>query len=294
MLKEIRYKEFMVRYRDIGKGEPLVLIHGFCESMEIWDEFVVELSHKYRVITPDLLGHGSTGDPEFPLPQGEGAESIPSPSRGGVGWGWGNSPANTMEMQAECVNEVLKACNVERCTIAGHSMGGYTALAFAEMFPEKVNGLCLFHSSAMADTEEKKIDRDRAIEVIKKDKDAFVEGMIPKMFAAANLEKLKVDVDKILAIAKNITKEGLIAALAGMRDRKDRQHIFDKADYPVLFIIGKDDLLIPYDKMPQQITRPAHSEVLMLAGVGHVGFYEARKETLFAIEKFVEEIKGRG
>lgn len=274
MLKETRYKDFIVRYRDIGKGEPLVLIHGFCESMEIWDEFDAELSYKYRVITPDLLGHGSTGDPEFPLPQGEGG-------------------VNTMEMQAECVNEVLNACNVERCTLVGHSMGGYTALAFADMYPEKVNGLCLFHSSAMADTEEKKIDRDRAIEVIKKDKDAFLEGMIPKMFATANLEKLKVDVDKILAIAKNITKEGLIAALAGMRDRRDRRHVLDKADYPVLFIIGKDDLLIPFDKMPPQIIRPAHSEVLMLGRVGHVGFYEARKETLFAIEKFVEEIKGR-
>lgn len=269
MLQETSYKDFRVRYRDTGKGEPLVLIHGFCESMEIWDEFVTELSHNFRVITPDLLGHGSTGDPQKNI-------------------GYDNY-VNSMEMQAECVNEVLKACNVESCTMVGHSMGGYTALAFAELFPEKVNGLCLFHSSAMADTEEKKADRDRAIEVIKKDKDAFVEGMIPRMFANSNLEKLNNDVEKILTIAKNISEEGLTAALAGMRDRKDRQHILDSIDCPVLFIIGKDDLLIPFDKMPVQILRPKHSEVLMLSGVGHVGFYEARKETLFAIRKFMEE-----
>ncbi|MDD5435718.1 MAG: alpha/beta hydrolase [Nitrospira sp.] len=290
MLKETGYKDFRVSYRDTGKGEPLVLIHGFCESMEIWDEFVGELSHRYRVITPDLLGHGSTGDPvkgnpSFPLPQGEGAESIPSPSRGGSGWGW----VNTMEMQAECVNGVLKACNVESCTVAGHSMGGYTALAFAEMFPEKVKGLCLFHSSAMADTEEKKLDRNRAIEVVKKDKNAFLEGMIPKMAASSNLEKMKKEVEKVLTIAKGISKEGLIASLAGMRDRADRQHVLDSVDCPVLFIIGKDDLLIPLDKMPVQILRPKHSEVLILSGVGHLGFYEARKKTLFAIRKFMEE-----
>lgn len=284
MLKETPYKDFIVRYRDIGKGDAIVLIHGFCESMEIWDEFVVELSHNYRVITPDLLGHGSTGDPvhghtNSSLLQGEGQ------GEGGVLEG------NTMEMQAGCVNEVLKACNIERCTVVGHSMGGYIAVAFAELFPEKVNGLCLFHSSAMADSDEKKLDRDRAIEVVKRDRNAFLEGMIPKMFAAANLLRLKGDVEKILSIAKNISIEGLTAALAGMRDRQDRQHILDKADFPVLFISGKDDLLIPFDKMPQQFIRPGHSEVLMLSGVGHVGFYEARRKTLFAIRKFMEEIR---
>ncbi len=269
MLKETRYKDFTVSYRDSGKGEPLVLIHGFCESMEIWDQFIIELSHKYRVITPDLLGNGKTGDP---LQIANVDDYV-----------------NTMEMQAECINEVLKACNVERCTIVGHSMGGYTALALAELFPEKVKGLCLFHSSAAADTDDKKLDRNRAIEVVNKDKNAFLEGMIPKMVASSNLEKMKEEVNKVLKIAKNISKEGLIAALAGMRDRKDRRHVLDSVDCPVLFIIGKDDLMIPVDKMPDQILRPKHSEVLILSGVGHMGFYEAKQETLFAIEKFKQE-----
>ena len=269
MIKETHYKDFKVHYREEGRGEPLVLLHGFCESMEIWDEFVKALSSNFRVITPDLLGHGKS---DVPSQMGGSGEYVA-----------------TMEMQAEGVNEVLKACNVERFTVVGHSMGGYTGLAFAELFPGKVKGLCLFHSSAMADTEEKKLDRNRAIEVVKRDKVAFVEGMVPKMFAPSNLDRMRGDVERVLTIAKNNPQNGFVAALAGMRDRKDLQHILECVDYPVLFIIGKDDLLIPTDKMLPQIVKPKHSEVLMLNGVGHMGFYEAKDETLFAIEKFMEE-----
>lgn len=271
MIKDIYFRDTKIYYREEGKGDTIVLLHGFCESMEIWDEFVNILSQRFHVITPDLLGHGKTDVPPQAGPSGE--------------------YISTMEMQAESVNEVLKACGVERCTIVGHSMGGYTALAFAELFPDKLAGLCLFHSTAMPDTEEKRLERDRAIEAVKKDKIAFVEGLIPMMFAPANVEKIKGYVGRVLSIAQNNPANGYIAALAGMRDRKDRQHILERADYPVMFIIGKDDQLIPIDKMLPQIVKPRHSEVLILSGVGHMGFYEAREKTLFAVGKFIEEIQ---
>lgn len=269
MIKETYYKDSSISYREEGEGKTLVLLHGFCESSEIWDEFIQVLAKRFHVVAPDLLGHG---------------KSEVSFHRAGFG-----DPVHTMEMMAESVNEVLKDCRVEKCTMIGHSMGGYTALAFAEIFPDKLAGLCLFHSSAMADTEEKRLDRDRAIEAVKKDRIAFLEGLIPKMFSPSNVEKMKKDVEKVLSIAKNIPGNGLIAALAGMRNRKDRQDILERADYPVMFIIGKDDLLIPFDRILPQIVMPVHSEVLMLSGVGHMGFYEAREKTLFAVERFMEE-----
>ena len=289
MIKETHYKDFKIHYREEGRGEPLILLHGFCESSDIWDEFTKVLSQRFRVITPDLLGHGKSVklvvpvNPPFPpfYKGGDGGIS----EKGGFAWEY----VHTMEMQAECVAEVLKAAGVEKCTIAGHSMGGYTALAFAELFPQKVRGLCLFHSTAMADTEEKKLERDRAIEAVKRDKIAFLEGLIPKMFAPPNVERMKDKVARVMSIAKNIHENDLIAAIAGMRNRKDRQHVLENADYSVLFIIGKNDLLIPCDTMLTQIIKPRHSEVLMLSGVGHMGFYEATETTLFAIEKFMEE-----
>src|SRR3990172_9169973 len=232
MIQKIEYKDLNVFYRVEGNGETIVLIHGFCESMEIWDDFVKVLSQRYRVIIPDLPGHGMTGDPGLC-----GAGEL----------------GNTMEMQAEAINEILKVCGVDRCTMVGHSMGGYTTLAFAELFSEKIKGFCLFHSTAMSDTEKKEID-------------------------------------KVLSIAKGISETGLIAALYGMRNRIDRQHVLAEADYPVLFIIGKDDMLIPLDRMYSQIVKPGHSEVLILSGVGHMGFYEAPEKTLFALGKFMEQI----
>ena len=268
-MKVTAFKDFRVHYKDEGKGETLLLLHGFCESSEIWDDFRDTLAKRYRVITPDLLGHGETLPPAVRNINGE--------------------YVNTMEMQAESAAAVLKSAGVERCTVVGHSMGGYTALAFAELFPEKVRGLCLFHSTAMADPEEKKRDRDKAIEAVKKDKKAFLEGLIPKMFAQANVDGMKEQVEKVLSIAMNIHKDGLIAALAGMRDRKDRQHVLEGAKYPVLFIIGKDDPLIPPDRMLPLILKPGHAEALLLSSVGHMVFYEAREKTLFAIEKFMEE-----
>src|SRR4030066_2144868 len=176
-MKETTFRDFRVYYRDEGKGETLLLLHGFCESSEIWDDFRGALSKRFRVITPDLLGHGKNVPPAVRNSSGE--------------------YVNTMEMQAESAAAVLKSAGVDRCTVVGHSMGGYTALAFAELFPEKVRGLCLFHSTAMADPEEKKRDRDKAIEVVRKDKDAFVEGMIPKMFAPSNAERMKKDRERV-------------------------------------------------------------------------------------------------
>ena len=273
MERETRYRDFNIRYREEGTGNALVLIHGFCESLDIWDEFIKIFSQRYHVVAPELIGQGKN---EFP-------STILAP----------NGYVVTMEMLAEGVNEVLKTCRVEQCTIVGHSMGGYTALAFAELFPEKVKGLCLFHSSALADPEEKKADRNKAIEAVKKDQSAFLAGLVTRMFAPSNVGRMRGEVERVLSIAKNTSQNGLVAVLAGMRDRIDRQHILERIDCPVLFIIGKDDLMIPLDKMLPQIVKPGHSEVLMLSGVGHMGFYEAKEKTLFAVERFMEET-GRG
>src|SRR3972149_6454141 len=268
-MKETTFRDFRIHYRDEGKGETLLLLHGFCESSGIWDDFRDVLSKRFRVITPDLLGHGKSSPPAVKNSAG--------------------NYVNTMEMQAESAAAVLKSAGVGRCTVVGHSMGGYTALAFAELFPEKVKGLCLFHSTAMADPEEKKRDRDKAIEAVKKDKKAFLVGLIPRMFASANVIKMKGQVEKVLAIAMNIHEDGLVAALAGMRDRKDRQHVLESAGYPVLFIIGKDDLLIPPDRTLALIVKPGHAEALLISGVGHMGFYGATHKSMYSIHTVLEQ-----
>src|SRR4051812_32476186 len=125
-------KNDTLSYQALGKGPAVVLIHGFCEDQSIWSDYIQKLSRDYHVIVPDLPGFGKSS-PEF----GE---------------------AVTMEYYARRVHEVLEIVlqAEERVTFIGHSLGGYVALAFAELYPERINGMGLFHSTAFADNEEKK------------------------------------------------------------------------------------------------------------------------------------------
>lgn len=256
---KIPYKNTLVHYRDEGNGNALVLLHGFPESMEIWNSFTEELSKKYRVITIDLLGHGESGC---------------------------TSEKHTMEEMAEVVNSVLDFCHVEKCMMIGHSMGGYITLAFTELFPEKLKGICLFHSSALADTEEKKENRLRTIDFVKKNHDRFVNEIIPTFFAPQNLALFEKEIDVLKILARKNSTEGIIAALAGMRERKERLYILKNIKVPVLFLLGRYDSLMPVDKLLPQIGLPKNSLTIVLENSGHSGFIEEKEEAIFTIDNY--------
>jgi pimeloyl-ACP methyl ester carboxylesterase len=261
MLETAEFKKVKIAYSDSGKGRVLVLLHGFLGSREIWSEFTKKLSKRFRVIAIDLPGHGKT------------------PSIGYY---------HSMEMLAQSVKAVLDHIGVRRYVIAGHSMGGYTALAFAELFPENICGLCLFHSTSYADSEEKKKDRDRVIRLVKKEHKHYVAEVSTTLFAPENLAKIPQEVEKVKRIAAGTTKQSIINSLEGMKERKSRDMILKFAEYPVLFIVGKKDSAINYETMYPQMGLCKYPSVLMLENVGHMGFYEAPKETMKELEKFAD------
>ena len=258
-MHQAEFKKIKVHYTDSGKGRVIVLLHGFLGSHEIWSEFIKKLSKKFRVIAIDLPGHGKT------------------PSIGYY---------HSMELLAQSVKAVLDKVGVRRYVIAGHSMGGYASLAFAELFPENVSGLCLFHSTANSDHEQKKKDRERIIKLVKKEHKHYVAEVVTSLFATENLEKNKTELEKIKRIAAGVSKQSIINSLEGMKERKKRDMILKFADYPVLFIIGKKDSVINYETMYSQIGLCKYPSVLMLEDVGHMGFYEATKETVNELEAF--------
>jgi pimeloyl-ACP methyl ester carboxylesterase len=143
----IIYKNTKISFTDQGKGTALVLLHGFLENKSMWDAFIPELSKKYRVITLDLLGHGDTEC-----------------------YGY----VHAMEDQADMLYALTLFLKLRKVVLVGHSMGGYIALAFAELFPDHVKGLVLLNSTSRADSEERKVNRDRAIEAVKQNYAAFV------------------------------------------------------------------------------------------------------------------------
>src|SRR5690606_33729582 len=106
----LSYKNIAINYTDQGKGTAVVLLHGFLENLHMWDSLKNELSRKYRVIAIDLLGHGKTDC---------------------LGY------IHSMEDNADCVHAVLSELRIRKAVLAGHSMGGYIALAFAELYPDK-------------------------------------------------------------------------------------------------------------------------------------------------------------
>ncbi|HTB33134.1 MAG TPA: alpha/beta hydrolase [Bacteroidia bacterium] len=255
MIKYTTFRKARIRYSDEGKGRTIVLLHGFPENLGIWKEFSATLSKSFRVIAIDLPGLGESDS---------------------IGY------VHTMDLMAECVHEVLKQLNLRRYIIVGHSMGGYVGLAFAELFPENLRGLCLFHSTAFADSDEKKIERDKASEAAKKHTAQFIKVFGMNLFA----NKIDPNIKKLQQITAGTSARGGVAALQGMKLRPSREIVLKFAPYTVLFILGKKDSLINWEKMMPQTEIPPYKKVVLLDEVAHMGFYEAPKETLRAVRGF--------
>ncbi len=259
MEKQLIFNNHTVNYNVLGSGPTMVLLHGFLESLSIWDDFANALSKTNKVVAIDLPGFGKTD--VF-------------------------SENHSMELMADAVAAVLQHEKVKQCLITGHSMGGYVALAFAKKYGDMLKGLVLFHSHAAADDEQGKINRDRTIEIVKKNHKDFIAGFIPLLFAENNIDKFTAEINALKAISLKTSAQGVTAALAGMRDREDHRKLLSQLNFPVLFIIGKQDSRISIEKILPQIALPKHSEALILDNVGHMGFIESRRQTLRTLAHF--------
>jgi pimeloyl-ACP methyl ester carboxylesterase len=249
----------MINYQITGKGNALVLLHGFLESLEMWESFVKFLSRDLKVVTIDLPGFGKS-------------ENF--------------SDTHEMELMADSVKAVFDEESIQSCVMAGHSMGGYVSLAFAKKYPQMLNGLCLFHSHAAADSEEVKTNREQTIKTVEKDHTEFIISFIPDLFAAENVSKYHGEIEKLKASALKTSKKGIIAALRGMKNRDDSTEFLRSFRKPVLFITGKQDKRIPVESILHQASIPPHSELLILENVGHMGFIEAEKTTMRVLNDF--------
>lgn len=249
-----------VSYKDQGTGEPILLIHGFCGSSEYWNNVIPELSTKYRVLALDLPGHGGSAV----------LENI-----------------NEMDQYATFINDFLDVIDIDKVTMIGHSLGGYITLAFAEKYSHRLSGFSLIHSTGLPDSEEAKKGRDTAKEKIDNEGiEAFIEGLVPKLFSPDNLENEKDNMEEAKKIGYLTTPEGAKKALHAMKERKDRRAILENATVPVLLVAGEEDQLIPVESTftsdGDKITK------VLLPNVGHMSMYEAPKALINAIQAFKE------
>lgn len=253
-------------YIDAGSGDALVFLHGFCESKQVWAEFMKPLQQKFRTIALDLPGHGHNT---------------------------ANISDYSMESMAEDVKRQLEELGVKRCILVGHSMGGYVSMAIAEKYSNMLSGLCLFHSSAFADTDEKKENRTKSIGYVERHGvDNFINPFVEPLFYRESRGRLKEEIKMMKDIGKQTPQETVVGALAAMRDRPDRSHILKELKCPVLFIFGKNDGAVPLEKALEQCHLPANSMVYFLDETGHMGMLEHPYKTRITLEKFAETIYG--
>lgn len=260
-MNQILYKNSKVSYSDTGKGSAIVLLHGFLENQSMWQDFIPEFSKKHRVITIDLLGHGNTEC---------------------LGY------IHSMEDNADMVHEVLHELKIRKAVLVGHSMGGYVALAFAELYPDTIKGLVLLNSTSRADSEERKNNRDRAIKAVKQDYTTFVRLSIANLFSEGNRVRLIDDIEKTRAEALKTPLQGIVASLEGMKIRKDREVLLHFGPYPKMLILGKKDPVLNYEESIEQIEN-TNVELISFAD-GHMSHIENRKELLAALIAFFKTI----
>lgn len=260
-MKTLHYKNTTIAFTDTGKGTAIVLLHGFLENQSMWSALVPVLSQKYRVITIDLLGHGQTE------PMGY---------------------LQTMEDNADMVHEVLSSLRLRKAVFVGHSMGGYVALAYAELYSESVKGLVLLNSTTKEDSDERKTNRDRAIKAVKKDYETFIRLSISNLFSEDNRDRLNDRIEKVKTEALKTPLQGIVASLEGMKIRKDREALLHTTSFPKLVILGKKDPVLNYDESIKQLQ---NTEVdLVTFPDGHMSHIENETQLGKELLQFLKKI----
>ncbi len=258
-MTSVSFRNKTIIYSSKGEGFPLVFLHGYLESKEVWEDFSKKFPG-FQVIMPDLPGHGES--------------SV-----------YGDT--HTMDFMAKSVKNILDVEGIEKCIIFGHSMGGYVAEAFARLFPENLEGLGLIHSSIYADNEEKKQNRLREIEIIKQGKlNIVVANMLPNLIAEQNKPVVEKTLNLLVERAKGFDPNGVIAVLNGMRLRPE--HKIDAA-LPTLLVGSDSDNFISveaYNKMAQE--NPS-IQFEMILGCGHASFLEKPGECSEIVQSFASQ-----
>ncbi|MGE4347100.1 MAG: alpha/beta fold hydrolase [Flavobacteriaceae bacterium] len=259
MEKFTLYKGAEIHYSENGKGSVVVLLHGFLENQTMWNFLIDKLSKKHRVFAFDLLGHGKS-------------ESI--------------GYIHTMEEQADMVYAVLYENKIRKATLIGHSMGGYVALAFAELYPDVIKKIVLVNSTARADSAERRLNRDRAIQAVKQNFSTFVKMSITNLFSEKNRKKRSKEIEEVKKQALKTPIQGIIAALEGMKIRNDREVMLHFAPYPMMLILGTEDSVLNYEDNKDQ-TENTQVKLVSLES-GHMSHLENTDELIENIVTFLK------
>lgn len=264
MKKTLKYQNKTIFYRDSGQGKPVVLLHGFGETGDVWKNQISSLEKYSRLIVPDLPGSG----------QSEAIDDM------------------SMEGLAESVKAVFDDAGLDSVTtsLIGHSMGGYITLAFVEKYRQYLRSFGLFHSTSYADSDEKKEARRKGIDFVKKHgADEFLKTSIPNLFSPHTKQQNPALVDEFIRSLHNFSAQAIVSYYEAMMCRVDRTHLLKTTRLPVIFVIGQhDNAVAPGDSL-QQAHLPEISYIDLLHQSGHMGMLEEPEKCNQLLNKFLRE-----
>lgn len=257
----ISYQSSKIFYRSIGKGKPVILIHGFAEDGDIWKNQIAFLKDHFYLIIPDLPGSGKSE-----IIKDMSIEGMADVIKAILSCELQKSPPNLSPSNRD---------GLEEFSLVGHSMGGYISLALAEKYPDQLSSLALVHSSAFADSEEKKANRLKSIEFIKKNGAyEFLRAVIIDLFSESWSTNNNKQVEQQVEKSRSFTNEAVIQYYQALISRPDRTLILKTASYPVIFIIGEHDKAVPFDQSMQQCYLPQIAHIHILRHSAHMGMLE--------------------
>lgn len=256
--KAFTYQSSSIFYRTTGTGKPIVLLHGFAEDGDVWKNQIEFLKDHFYLIIPDLPGSGKS--------------------------------AMIDDMSIEGMMEVIKAIidneKVKNICLTGHSMGGYISLALAKKYPALLSSLALVHSSALADSDEKKANRLKSIEFVKKNGAfEFLKAVIIDLFSEDWATNNQPIIDRQIEKSKTFADEAVIAYYQAMINRPDRTHVLKSFTKPILFVIGEHDKAVPFKQSMQQCYLPNMAYIHILRNSAHMGMMEETEKLNRALIK---------
>ncbi len=251
-------------YRDEGQGEPLLLIHGFPLSGELFRPQRAGLSHRFRIITPDLRGMGRS-------------DSLPA------------EDDYSMSVYADDMAALLDSLGIGQAIVGGMSMGGYVAFAMLRRHPERVKALILLDTKASADTAE---GRQGRFQMMQQARDegaiAIAEAMLPKMLS----ERARTEQPELASWLRELMAanpvDGIVGALHALAERPDSTPLLASIRFPTLVIVGGDDPITPPAVAEDMAGAIDGAELLVVEGAAHASNLERPGEVNDAIERWAD------
>jgi pimeloyl-ACP methyl ester carboxylesterase len=254
-MEKVTVNGIQLAYTRKGTGKPLVLVHGYPLDHSIWNEVVPLMENNFDIILPDLRGFGAS-------------EVL-------------SSQYKISDMAAD-IAMLLDHLSLEKVAIAGHSMGGYVSLAFASAYPERVLGLGLIASQALADPPDRKQGRyDAAAEIMKTGVMPVAESMSAKLTPD---ERVQAKVRELIA---QQNPAGLAGALKAMAERDDSSTILSSFKFPVVLVHGDADMLIPPQRAKDVKAVIPHATLTESPGSGHMPMMENPQSTATALNELL-------